>query len=166
MGRGTRGEGATTGTGAYTQEGHAITDEPASPHPQSAPHDPGRRTPARMLSCNTDWTPHKPHRVAPTGHRNPHQGRRVHPHGEKGLDPPEEPPRTPPSPPPHPNRQAATKLTARATTQATAQVPEEGGDTDAGPRTGDGKKAEGQDRRGPNAPEEATAHQHTEPKHA
>ena len=36
-------------------------------------------------------------------------------------------------------------------------------DTAATPRTGDGKEAEGQDRRGPNAPEEATTPHPTEP---
>ena len=112
----------------------------------------------------TDLRPHEPHRLAPADHWTPHKGREAQLHEEKRLHPPREPPGTPPrSPPPHPHRQATTPATTRATTQATAQAPVEEQDTAATPRTGDGKEAEGQDRRGPNTPEEATTPRPTEP---
>ena len=101
-GRGTRGERATTSTRAHTQDGHATTDEPAPPGPQSTPHDPQWGTSAKPRCRNTNLTPQEPHRIAPTGLRTPHRGRRVHPHEEKGLHPPGKPPRTPRTPPPHP----------------------------------------------------------------
>ena len=126
------GEGATTGTRAHTEEGHATTEGPAPPHPKPTPRDPRRLMPAKTRRRSTDLTPHEPPRLTPTDHQTPHRGRRAHPHGGKGLDPPREPPRTPPrSPPPRPHRQATTPASARATTQATTQAPEEEEDTAA-----------------------------------
>ena len=118
-GHGTGGEGATTGTRTHTREGHTTPEGPAPRRPptQSTPHDPRRRKPAKTRRRSPDLTPHEPHQVAPTGHRGPRRGRRVHPGGEKGLQPLRKPPRTPRSPPPHPNRQATTPVTARATTR-------------------------------------------------
>ena len=98
---------------------------------QRTPRDPRRRMPANTRRRSTDLTAYRPHRLTPTGHRDPHRGRRAHPHGKKGLHQPRESPRTPPgSPTPRPQRQATTPDTARATTQA----PEEEDDTTAAPR--------------------------------
>ena len=159
--KGTEGEGVTVFTRAHTQEGHTTTERPPPPHPQPTPPDCGRRTPAKTRRHSMDPTPHEPQRLAPTDYRAPHKARRAHPHEEKRLHPPREQPRTPPHSPPH--RQATTPATTRATTQATAQAPEEEQDTAATPRTGDGKEAEGHDRRGVNRPVEATTPQPTEP---
>ena len=56
-----------------------------------------------------------------------------------------------------------TLATAKATTQATTQATEEEEDTTATPRAGNAKEAEGQDRKVPNAPEDAATLHPTEP---
>ena len=129
--RGAERKDATAGIRAHTQEGHATTEGPAPPQPEQTPRDPWRHTRGNTRRRSTNLTPHGPHRLTPTGHRNPHRGRRAHPHGEEGLHQLSESMRAPPrSSPPSPHRQATTLTTARATTE----TPEEEEDTATAPR--------------------------------
>ena len=87
--RGTGGEGTPTGARRHTKEGHTTPEGRPSPHPpnKSTRRDLQRRTPTKTRRRSPDQTPHEPRQVAPTDHRAPHRGRRVHPDGRKALQP-------------------------------------------------------------------------------
>ena len=105
---GTRGEGATTGTRAHTQEGQATRTDQHRPVPSRHRRTPGGARPPRRAAATRTGRRRNRTGLRPISQPDPAQGQVGSPTRGEELLSPGEPLRTPRSPPPHPNRQART----------------------------------------------------------